>query len=80
MSTTPRTHSVFEFREACVTPMTTHYSLVKGELRISCDEPPFEWQGQVDSMPVIGVYALPGSSAVLLLLDAPPARGVSRTS
>jgi hypothetical protein len=51
--------------------MTTYYSLDDGELRISRDDPSFEWQGRVDSMPVVHVHPSPDGSTAVLLLEAP---------
>ncbi len=55
--------------------MTTHYSLDSGELRISRDDPPFEWQGLVDSLTVVEVHPLADGAEALVLLDAP--RGIT---
>ena len=52
--------------------MRTDYSLVNGELRISRDDPTFEWQGRVDSMVVSEVRPVPDGSGVVVLLEAPP--------
>lgn len=52
--------------------MMTFYSLIDGELRIARDDPPFEWHGKVDSMPVLEVSPASDGSSVILLLDPPP--------
>lgn len=51
--------------------MTTYYSLANGELRLSRDDPTFEWRGHVDSMPVAEIRPLPDDSGALLLLEPP---------
>lgn len=58
--------------------MTTYYSLADGELQISRDDPPFEWQGRLDSMPVVEVHPLADGAEALLLLDAPPGTSAVR--
>ncbi|WP_248582727.1 hypothetical protein [Nocardioides sp. InS609-2] len=51
------------------------YSLDGGDLRIARDDPPFEWRGRIDELPVIEVQpVLDGAFAIVLL--EPPAGAV----
>jgi hypothetical protein len=48
------------------------YALDGGDLRISRDDPPFEWRGRFDGLPVEEVQPLGDGEAALVLLEAPP--------
>lgn len=56
--------------------MTTWFSTRNGRLRVSCDDPSFEWEELVDGLPVLDLIALP--EAAVVLLDPPPGHQSSR--
>lgn len=51
--------------------MTTWFSLHDGRLRMSSDDPAFEWEGLLDGLPVLDLIALPSGTAAIVLLDPP---------
>lgn len=51
--------------------MTTWFSPHDGRLRVSRDDPSFEWEGLLDGLPVRDLIALPSGTSAIVLLDPP---------
>jgi hypothetical protein len=52
-----------------------YFTLREGELRISRDEPPFEWEGRPDGLSVLEARVTADGRAAVVLLDAPAGTG-----
>lgn len=52
--------------------MTAWLSVDDGRLRVSCDQPSFEWEGLLDGLSVLDLIVLPSGAPAVVLL-APPA-------
>lgn len=51
--------------------MTAWFSVRDGRLRVSRDDPLFEWEGLLDGLPVLDLIALSSGTSAVVLLDPP---------
>lgn len=54
--------------------MTTWFAVHDGRLRVSSEDPPFEWEGLIDGLLVRYLVPLTEGTSALVLLDPPAGR------